>query len=414
MPILEAISLALQQIRVQKLKSAFTVLGITLGVMFLIAVVSIVEGVSRYMEHDVIGKLMTVNGFEVRRRPSIAVGDVDEATLAAYHRRPPLYEHDTVPIFDALPQGFRHAVENSGILSIVSYYTKPRPVLVWSVTADYFAIRNLAITAGRPFSEQENALHVPVAVIGQDVQEHFFPRVDPLGRELRIGSLPYRVIGIAEKQGSILGTSLDRFVITPYGAPAGRLTSPALGQIDGILIQGSSPTAQIAGEEAVRQVLRALHGLHPTQPDDFTIETPEAALAYWQKIRRSLIIAGIIFPAIGLIVGAIVIMNIMLVAVAERTREIGIRKSVGATRRDILLQFLIESAALSTLGAMVGIGAGIIMVGLVAEMTPLPTTVALWSVLTSIGLGIGVGIVASVYPASRAAQLDPIMALHTE
>jgi putative ABC transport system permease protein len=412
--VVEAVRLALLQIRVQKLKSVFTVLGVMLGVMFLVAVVSVVDGIGRYMDRSVIGKLMTVNGFEVHKMPTTNIGNVDQQTMAAYLRRPPLYERDTAALFAALPPGFRHAVEDSGTLSIASPYTKPSLVAVSSVTAEYFAIKHLQVAEGRPFTAQEDALHTPVVVIGADVKAHFFPGIDPLGRELRIHGLPYRVVGIVEPQGSLFGLSMDRFVITPYNAPARRLTSDALGQIDGIIVQSPNATAQIAGEDAIRQVLRTLHGLHPRQPDNFAIETPQAAMAFVKRLQGYLIVAGVVLPAIGLVVGALVIMNIMVMAVAERTREIGLRKSIGARRRDILWQFLIESMTLSACGATVGIGAGIALTWIIAATTPLPTQIALWSVLTSIGLGIGVGMIAGVYPASRAAQLDPIIALHTE
>ena len=414
MSLFEALRLALAQMRVQKLKSGFTLLGVTIGVMFLIAVVAVVEGMSRYMEHDLIGAFMSVNTFELRRQPNMTIGNVDEATEASYTRRPWLMVHDTTMVIAALPPGFRHAVTNSGMLTVSSRYARPRSVQISATTHEYFTIRTLRMASGRPFSEQEDALHAPVVVIGHDVQEHCFPGIDPLGRDLRIGDLPYRVIGIAAAQGSTFGFSRDNFVVVPYGTPASQLLAPVPGAVESMVIQAPTPTAQVVGEEAVREVLRARDELHPEQPDDFTLETPEAALAFFDKLKRYLVLAGIVLPTVGLVVGAIVIMNIMLVAVAERTREIGIRKSLGATRRDILLQFLIEAATLSTVGALFGIALGACLSWGVTALTPLPTHVAAWSVVTSVLLGVGVGVTAGVYPASRAARLDPIVALHTE
>ena len=414
MSLLEAVRLALLQIRVQKLKSALTILGVTIGVTFLIGIVSVVQGMGNYMQHDVIGKLMTVNGFEIHRWPTMQLGGADEQTLAAYHRHPPLYEHDTAAIFAGLPAGVLYALENNAPLTVSAQERKPQQILIHSVTPSYFTIKNLQMMNGRAFTEQEDAAHTPVAIIGKDVKDRFFPSVDPIGHAIRIHGLPYRVIGVTEPQGSLLGMSMDRFVIIPYHSPVGRLTANGRDQLDGIVVQSPSPTAQIAAEEGARQALRSLHELHPDQPDDFAIETPTLALDFWRKIQRYLVLAGIILPAIGLVVGAIVIMNIMLVAVAERTREIGIRKSLGAKRSDIVRQFLIESATLSTTGALAGIAFGIALSWLVRAVTPLPTSVALWSVLTSIALGIGVGIAAGVYPANRASRLDPILALHAE
>jgi putative ABC transport system permease protein len=166
--------------------------------------------------------------------------------------------------------------------------------------------------------------------------------------------------------------------------------------------------------EIVRQVMRTRHKLRPGVPDDFSMQTADAALAFWKKIQGYLVMAGIALPAIGLIVGSIVIMNIMLVAVAERTREIGVRKALGAKRRDILSQFIAESTTLSLLGAGIGIAAGFGLAKLISVVSPLPAAVAPWSVLLGVTVGAGVGIISGVYPASRAARLDPVAALRQE
>jgi len=413
MPFLDAVRLALAQIRVQKLKSFFTLLGVMIGVMFLIAVVSIVEGMGRYMEQDLVGKLMGVNTFELRHRPNINLGDVDQATWEEYRRRPRIRESDVQPVVGTLPPSARWAVFSEDNVTISSAYARPRQVRAQKVTPGYFEIKKLAVVSGRFFSEQENALGTPVVVIGQDVKDHFFPGVDPVGRQLRIGDIPYDVIGVAEKQGSALGISFDKFIVAPYDSPVKRLTNRH-GVIDAIMIQSPTAQAMTANMEVVRQVMRGRHKLRPAQPDNFSMQTSESALAFWNKLKGYLVMAGIALPAIGLVVGSIVIMNIMLVAVAERTREIGIRKSLGARRRDILRQFLVESTTLSVAGAITGVLLGIGLAKLVSAVTPLPATVAAWSVFVAVGLGAGVGIIAGVYPASRAARLDPILALRAE
>ena len=411
----EAIRLALATIRAQKLKSGFTLLGVAIGVMFLIAVVSIVEGMGRYMEQDLIGKLIGVNSFELRSRPNINLGDVDPAVWEEYRRRPRLYHDDVAPVVEALPPGARWAVVSDNNLQVSSRYSNgPRNATVSAVEGEYFAIRRFNITEGRDFTPQELAIGTPVAIIGPDVQKRLFPGLSPLGREIRMGGLPYVVVGVLESQGGAFGMSFDNQVFAPWQAPVHRLLNRVPSIVDAIIIQVPTASQLTEAQERVRQVMRARHKLRPAQPDNFAVQTAESALAFWNKLKRYLVLAGIALPAIGLVVGAIVIMNIMLVAVAERTREIGIRKALGARRRDILTQFLIESATLSTVGAAIGIAMGILLAKTISALSPLPASVAPWSIVVGVVLGAGVGIISGVYPASRASMLDPIAALRQE
>lgn len=410
----EAVVLALSQIRVQKLKSFFTLLGVMIGVMFLIAVVSIVEGMGKYMQDDIMGKLIPINTFNLRQRPEVTIGGSDRAMWQEWNRRPPIRDEDVAPVMAALPPGSRAAVVSEGQLSVESkYVAKPKQVDASNVTYQYFAIKNLGVTQGRAFTQQEDALGSPVVVIGLDVATYFFPGVDPIGRELKVGHLPYTVIGIAETQGSIFGQSLDKFIVAPLNSPLKALTNRH-GVIDAIMVQSPDPQTMIIAEDAVRSVMRSRRHLMPEVKDNFALETSDQDLAFWDKIKGYLVVAGIALPMIGVIVGAIVIMNIMLVSVSERTAEIGVRKALGARRRDILAQFLVESATLSTFGAIVGVLIGVGVSALIAYLSPLPTHVAPWSVGVAVLLGAGVGIVAGVYPASRASRLDPITALRAE
>ncbi len=414
MSFLEAVRLALQQIWVQKLKSFFTLLGVMIGVTFLIAVVSIVSGMSAYMTDAVVGKIMAVNSFELRARPNISMGPQSEERRRELRRRPRVKDVDAEPVIEALPEGVKYAVYGQDNLSAESkYVSKPKTVLVYTASDQYFDIKKMAPVQGRLFSPQEYERGMPVVVIGQDVASFFFPGLDPVGRELTIRGIPYQVVGVMEKQGSAFGISFDKFVIAPHKSPLNRYVNPH-GAIDAVMIQTPSREGMLGSMESVRQVMRARHHLRPNQKDDFELETSDSALEFWSKIKGYLVIAGVALPAIGLVVGAIVIMNIMLVAVAERTREIGIRKSLGARRRDIMSQFLVESATLSTVGAALGVIVGFAFAKLIAAVTPLPAAVELWSVLVGVGIGAGVGVIAGVYPASRASRLDPITALRAE
>jgi putative ABC transport system permease protein len=398
---------------VQKLKSFFTLLGVVIGVMFLIAVVSIVEGMSRYVEEDFAAKIIGKNTFSFRRRPDVNVGNVSDETWREYSRRPRLYEPDIAVARGALPPGTVSAVENMTFAYANSQYGRPRQVQVIATETDYFRIKSYNLTSGRVFSPQEAQLGTPVVIIGTEVASHFFRGLDPLGRELRIGGTPYTVIGLMEKQGNVFGFSLDRMVIGPYKSPLSRVTNPR-GDIDALVVQAPSREMLDEAMESVREVMRGFRRLPPARPDNFALETSDAALSFFDELKGKLILFGTALPAIGLVVGAMVIMNIMLVAVAERTREIGIRKALGAKRRDILSQFLVESATLSVLGAAIGIGLGIALAKVVAAVSPLPASVAPWSILLALVVGAGVGIVAGMYPASRAARLDPITALRQE
>ncbi|MDQ8153935.1 MAG: ABC transporter permease [Gemmatimonadota bacterium] len=412
---IEAIRLALNTIRAQKLKSFFTLLGVCIGVMFLIAVVSIVEGMGRYMEKDLIGKLIGVNSFELRHRPNINMGDMDPSVWEEYRRRPRLYHDDVRPVVDALPAGTRWAVVSDNTLPISSRYSGgPRNAQISAVEGDYFAIRRFVIVEGREFTPQELEMGTPVVIIGQDVVKRLFPGLSAVGRELRMGGLPYTVVGVLESQGSAIGISFDNQVFAPWQSPVHRLLNRVPQIIDAVIVQVPTASQMTEAQERVRQVMRTRHKLRPAQPDNFSVQTAESALEFWNKIKRYLVLAGIALPAIGLVVGAIVIMNIMLVAVAERTREIGIRKALGARRADILTQFLIEAATLSTVGAALGVALGIGLAKLISAVSPLPATVAPWSVAVGVALGAGVGIISGVYPASRASMLDPIAALRQE
>jgi ABC-type antimicrobial peptide transport system, permease component len=413
MSFFQAVLIAFDTIRVQKLKSFFTVLGVTIGVTFLIAVVSIVGGMGRYMKDDLIGKIIPINSFNLRQRPDFQMGDVTEEERREWRRRPRIQYVDVVPVMAALGPDVLAATESSDNLLVESTYSRPRRTQCTTVSEGWFAIKKMGVSKGRLIAAQEYAMGSPVAVIGQEVADHFFPNLEPVGREVRIQGIPYTVIGVAEKQGSIFGVSMDKFLIAPDKSPLNRWVNPH-GVVDQLTVQAQSPNSLKEAMEVTRTVMRSRHHLHPSQPDDFTMETSDSALAFWNKLQSYLIVAGIALPAVGLVVGAIVIMNIMLVAVAERTREIGIRKSLGARRRDILNQFMVESATLATLGAALGVVLGIGFAKGLAAVSPLPAAVEIWSIFVGVGVGAGVGMIAGIYPASRAAMLDPIAAMRQE
>jgi putative ABC transport system permease protein len=286
-------------------------------------------------------------------------------------------------------------------------------VQVTAATELYFDIRALVIEEGRAFTGQEVQASLPVLVLGHDLAEKLFEGQDPIGREVKIFDIPYRVIGVVEKQGNLFGMSLDKFAIAPATSPLKRFVNPPR-VVDALAVKANSPAEMRQAMTQAEAVLRSRRHLRPRQVDDFALETADEVLDFWGKISGILQYALPFLPGVSLVVGGIVIMNIMLMAVAERTREIGIRKSLGARRRDILRQFLVEATTLAVVGAAAGVGVGIALAALVAATTPLPAAVAPWSIFAGVLLGAGVGIVAGVYPATRAARLDPITALRAE
>jgi len=410
----EAIRLALDTIRVQKLKSFFTALGVCIGVMFLITVVSIVNGMGKYMEDELVGKLIALNSFELRSRPNLNIGDMSREQWLEYQRRPRILESDVQPVAASLPADAYWAMYSEDNVKVESQYSKPRSADVTAIDGQYFEIKKLDVTSGRRFNPDELTNGSSVVILGPDLVKRLFPTVSALDRQVKMGGKMYTVIGIGESRGSAFGMSFDNYIFAPFRSPVHRLLNKQPHVIDGVIVQVPTAEAMIDAEERVREVMRARHQLHGWQKDNFTLETSDTALEFWNKIKQYLELAGVALPAIGLVVGAIVIMNIMLVAVAERTHEIGIRKALGAKRRDILIQFLIEATTLSTFGAAMGIALGAGLALVIRLTTPMPTYVAPWSILVGVLIGAGVGIISGVYPASRASLLDPVAALRQE
>jgi putative ABC transport system permease protein len=397
--------MALSAIRVQKLKSFFSLIGVLIGVTFLIAVVSIIQGMNVYMRDKFAGAIIGINTFSLRQRPDIVTGNVSDEVWRSWFRRPRINYDDADYVQERVKTPAKFARFCQDRMSVWYDGKVAKDMTLVGTEPTYFDIKNYVVRAGRPFSAQEVRAAVPVVVLGDLLAERLFPDMDPLGKSVIMAGLPYRVIGVVEPQGTLFGFSMDKFLIMPYTAPGRRHICP---------INADNPDDLRAAMGEVEALMRVRRQLKPAEENNFTLQTAEGALEGWQKISDVLMLALPLLVGISLVVGGIVIMNIMLMAVTERTREIGIRKALGARRSDILSQFVVESATLSTLGAGVGIATGIGLAFLVRALTPLPAAVATWSLVVGVCVGLGVGMAAGVYPAYRAAKLDPIVALRAE
>jgi putative ABC transport system permease protein len=411
--VVEAVRLAFAQIRAQKLKSFFAVIGVVIGVMFLITVVSVIEGMNRYMEDDFARTIYGLNTLTLTRTPEIETsGDPD--VWRDYRRRPRITVDDAAAVRSRLSMPALIAVEtNSGGRVVSDTGIELDNVWLTAASSDIFRIRDMEIEDGRAFTAPEDRMGVPVIVLGAEAAEKAFGALDPIGRAVRVRGVPFRVVGVMKRQGSLFGMSLDNRAIAPANSPMGRMLSgPRI--VSNVLVRPHAAEQIDAARMEIEAIMRERHRLRPAQPNDFAIETADDSLGFWETIRTILLVAFPALVSIGLVVGGIVIMNIMLVSVAERTREIGVRKALGARRRDINLQMLIESATLSGFGALVGIGIGLGLAQLVQAVSPLPAAIPPFWIGAAAALGVGVGVLAGIYPASRAARLDPVVALRQE
>ncbi len=413
MHVWEGVVLAMQQIVSQKLKSLFSLLGVILGVTFLIVVVTVVEGLDQYVREDFTSQIFGVNTITLRRWQSVNI-NTDEEEWRARLRRQRLTYADAEALRARLTVPSRVAVESqAGADAVGDNGRSVTGVQVTGASAELFEIRDLAVARGRLFTPQEAGAGVPVVVIGSETAEVVFEDLDPVGRTIRIRGFPYRIVGVLEERGSLFGQSLDNLAIAPARSPIQSFTAPR-GNVDQIVIQTLDPERLREAQGEAEGIMRARRGLRPGQDSDFSLETADEAISFWDNISRILFLALPGLVAISLVVGGIVIMNIMLVSVLERTREIGVRKALGARRRDILTQVLIESATLSTVGAAFGVAVGLGLAGLVAAVSPLPAAVSGKWIALGVALGMTVGIAAGVYPASQASKLDPVDALRYE
>jgi putative ABC transport system permease protein len=403
---IEAALLALQAIWGNKLRSLLTVLGNIVAVTSIIAVVSLVQGLNANVE-DLIQSEFAADAFNVVRTGRALTED--EARRA--QSNPRVSMDDAVAIRGASPNIGLVMAEAQANARVKYRGTTLDSVQVRGVTKEYLSIPSTQIAMGRPITPTEFDSGRPVALLGWGTADQLFGPLDPLEKTIFINGVHFRVAGVAPERGVILGQSQDEYVVIPL-ATAQRLFGARLNLR--LTIRPTEPTLVQAAMDDTRVALRTSRRLRPREGDNFGIVSSETFLNLYNQATTGIfaVLMGVV--SLSLVVGGIVIMNIMLMVVSERTREIGLRKSLGARRRDVLWQILTESITLSTFGGMVGTALGFGVAWVISQLSPLPAIVETWSVLLGIGMTAGVGLFFGIYPAMRAASLDPIEALRKE
>ena len=403
----EAVKLALQSLWQNKLRTVLTLLGVVIGVASVIAVVTLVNGANTYVTTKFTRYGADV--FTVSRFPPIITNSTD---YERYQRRKNILFDDYTYVRDNCGRCVGMGAMQSTTAKVVRGTQSVTDCSIRGYTWQMPSLQNLDIAEGRDFTQvdEDHASHV--AIIGTDIRDNLFAGIDPLGQELRVDGMPYTVIGVSEKQGSTFGQSQDNWVAVP-------LTSfmKTYGSAKSVTIYikagSAGPALEVAGDE-VRVLMRSKRHDAPGTPDSFELDINNTLVGFFSEITASFgAVAGAI-ALISLVVGGIVIMNMMLVSVSERTREIGIRKALGARGKDVMLQFLVESGAMAMVGGGIGVIGGVAVAQVVTLVLGFPSTIAFWSVALGLVMATSTGIFFGVYPAWKAANLDPIVALRSE
>ncbi|MGB6386563.1 MAG: ABC transporter permease [Terriglobales bacterium] len=409
MNITEAIKIAFLSLWANKLRSALTLLGVVIGVAAVIAVVTFVNGINGYVAEKIFN--LGADVF-IMFKVSPAVTDIDH--FIEGQKRKDL----TMDDYRATREGCKlcayvgaYARNNTGH---VKYNERDlTDTMVQGMTPSVAVTQDIDIDSGRMLGESDLENNAPVAIVGTDIVDNLMPGTDPIGKEIRVDGWTYRIIGVGKKKGSTLGQSLDNYVLMPMTSWMKQYGSHNTNMRISAKAVGTGPILDSAMDEA-RVILRSRRHDPVGGSDSFDMENNSSLLSIWSNLTGTFFVAMIGIAAISMVVGGIVIMNIMLVSVTERTREVGIRKAVGAKRADVLLQFLIESVILSLAGGMVGVLLGIAVAKGVTLAVGMPSVIKLWAVLAGLFVSASVGIFFGVYPARRAATLDPITALRFE
>jgi putative ABC transport system permease protein len=403
----EAFKLALQSLWANKMRTILTLIGVVMGVASVIMVITLVSGANRYVATKLSGYGADV--FTVTRMASVIFTPED---YFRYQKRKIIRMED----YQAVRDGCTQCSEVGAFLykstNVVANGHSSNNTEVRGYTWTMLSLNNINIALGRGFTpvDEEHATHD--AIVGYDIVDNLLGQGDPIGKEIRVDGFPYTVVGVGERQGKTLGQSQDNWVAVPI-----TMYQQIYGYNDSVdiyaRVAGGADSMERAIDQA-RVLLRTRRHVAPGTPDDFELETNDTFVDIWKQISSLFASVVLGLASIALVVGGVVIMNIMLVSVTERTREIGVRKALGAKQRDVLLQFLIESATMALTGGAIGVMCGVLVGKLITVVIGFPTSVPLWAIFLGLFLAGAVGIFFGVYPASKAAKLDPVVALRAE
>jgi putative ABC transport system permease protein len=403
----EAVRIATASLWAHKMRSVLTLLGVVIGVTSVIAVVSLVSGLNDFVAKRVEGNL-GADVFMINRSPSI-ITSIDQWADAQKRRK---FHYDD---YEAVRDACRSCVAvaaNTQKVGQVKYGTNYlSDTNIVGFTHEMPEVMSRELEEGRYFTRLDDERSAPVCDVGYDIADKLVPGSNPLGKQIRVDTGTCEIIGVAKKRGSVMGQSQDNWVIMPlttFQEMYARDVSVRL------WVKAAGTTALDPTMDEVRMILRGRRHLKYASADDFAMETNASFLSLWSSISSTFFGVTIGIASISLIVGGIVIMNIMLVSVTERTREIGLRKSLGARQSDIRMQFLIESSTIALVGGICGVTLGILLAKIVTLTTSLPSSVQIWSVLMGLIVATSVGLFFGVYPAAKAARLDPVVALRAD